>query len=148
MKNPKTSPCLSLAQEKEVRGYLIRRLPLGAYIKAAQSLQSLPDTVLEALFPGEDAKSALLKLRHLTPETAVGAIARGLTALPTPLLKVCALLTGVPEHALRDDPEIGADGLMEMLEAVVEVNHLGNFTKAVWALSARLCLPRTTGCSA
>lgn len=129
---------LSLPREKLVRGYPIRRLALGAYLKAAQSLKELPDTVLSALFPDDDTNSAMQKLKHLTPDSAAAVLARGLSALPEPLIGAASELTGVGREALLTDPDIGADGLMEMLLAVIEVNRLENFTTAVRAVRARL----------
>lgn len=147
MKKPPT-PAISLPDEREVRGYVIRRLPLGAYLKAAQSLKDLPDAVMSALYPNDDAGTAFVKLRHLTPESAVGVLARGMSALPKPFARVISLLTGVSEHALMSDPAIGLDGLVEMLNAVIEVNHLENFTTAARETLARLKGSATTGCNA
>ena len=49
------------------------------------------------------------------------------------------------EKALRDDPGVGLDGLMEMIEAWLEVNNLENFIRAARALWQRARAGRTNG---
>lgn len=129
---------LALPQEGEACGYPIRKLPLGAYLRAMRALAALPDTLLGALFPGEDASAALRKLRALTPDTAAPLLARAVAAAPGPILKAVSLLSGVPVNALENDPAIGANGLLAILATVAEVNGLANFMPAARALRSRL----------
>lgn len=135
---PEDTLSLSLPPEREVRGYAVRKLPLGAYLRAMQALCALPDTLLAALFPDRDASAALQSLRSLTPEAAVPLLTRALAAAPKPLFKALSLLSGVSENALMNDPALGADGLLELLNAVIEVNGLANFIPAARATLARL----------
>ena len=51
----------------------------------------------------------------------------------------------VDEKALRDDPGVGLDGLLEMIEAWLEVNNLENFIRAARALWQRARAGRTNG---
>ncbi len=134
----KDSLSLALPPAREVRGHAVRKLPLGAYLRAMQALCALPETLLGALFPGEDASAALGRLRRLTPDTAAPLLAKAVAFAPGPLMQALALLTGIEESVLLDDPAIGADGLLELIEAVIEVNGLANFTRAARALLARL----------
>ena len=129
---------LALPPEKTVRGHKIRKLPLGAYLRAMQALCELPDTLLAALFPGEDASAALGHLRRLTPDTAAPLLAKALAVAPGPLLRALSLLCDIEEKTLLADPDIGADGLIELVQAVIEVNDLANFLQAARATLARL----------
>ena len=56
-----------------------------------------------------------------------------------------AELAGLDEKALRDDPNVGLDGLLEMIEAWMEVNNLENFIGAARALWRRARAGRTGG---
>ena len=138
---------LSLPKEKTVRGYSVRRLPLGAFLQAAQALETLPDDVLAAAYPGKSAGEALRELTRLTPETALPVLARAIAGAPSALLKAASCLTGIPEDALLTDPALGAEGLLEALTAAWEVNGLANFTRAARSLLARLKSPDPTGCN-
>ena len=55
------------------------------------------------------------------------------------------LLAGLDEKALRDDPGVGLDGLLEMIEAWLEVSNLENFIRAARALWQRARAGRTNG---
>ncbi len=138
---------LSLPKERMVRGYAVRRLPLGEFLRAAHALETLPDDVLKAAYPDKTAQEALQALRALTPETALPVLGRAIAGASGALLGAASCLTGIPEERLLTDPDLGADGLMEALLAAWEVNDLGNFTQAVRRLAARLKSPRPTGCN-
>ena len=60
-------------------------------------------------------------------------------------VRVFAELAGLDEQALRDDPGVGLDGLLEMIEAWLEVNNLENFIGAARALWRRARAGRTGG---
>lgn len=47
-------------------------------------------------------------------------------------------LMGLDEHALTDDPNVGLGGLLEMIEAWMEVNNLENFIIAARTLACRV----------
>ena len=75
----------------------------------------------------------------------IGLCARALTVLPDEAVTVFAELAGLDEKALRDDPNVGLDGLLEMIEAWMEVNNLENFIGAARALWRRARAGRTGG---
>ena len=136
----------SLPREKIIRGYPIRRLALGAYLEAARALSELPEAALGALYPGQTAQMALDSLKSLTPDTALPVLTRALTVLPQTVVACASALTGVTESDLLSDPAIGADGLMEMLEAAWELNGMENFTLAARRLRTRLRAATRSGC--
>ena len=53
-----------------------------------------------------------------------------MTAVPAEAVRLVSLLTGVPQDRLLDDPQIGLDGMAQMLEVFWRINGLGNFTQA------------------
>jgi len=132
----KNTASLSLPQSKTVRGYDIHRLALGGYLQAVHTLNTLPGDLLEACFPGQSAGEALSRLTRADGAMLHSLIAGVLRAAPDHLLRGISALTGIPIEALLDDPDIGLDGLTDILQAWVEVNNLGDFPKAVRKLLA------------
>ena len=92
-----------------------------------------------------DARAGGLALDAMRPAGLIGLCVRALTVLPDEAVRVFAELAGLDEKALRDDPGVGLDGLLEMIEAWLEVNNLENFIRAARALWQRARAGRTNG---
>ena len=137
----KTSVDLSLPKARKVRGYTIERMPIGRFLAAARRLDEVPGQVLRRLFPG--AEDAVRALASLDRAGLIGLCARAVTVLPDEAVRVFAELAGLDEKALRDDPNVGLDGLLEMIGAWMEVNNLENFMSAARALWQRARAGRT-----
>lgn len=129
---------LSLPKSKTVRGYEIRRLPLGGYLLAIESLQKLPQDIIALCLPGDDLEQALKKLQGINKATLQSMIGSLLVTAPAHVIGLCAALTGIEESALLEDLNIGADGLIELLEAVIEVNNLDDFFTAARRMAGKL----------
>ena len=128
------SAAKSLPEERAVRGYTIRRMPIGRFIKAIQTLQGVPETILGTLFPDDDLSGISERLRTLDKAGLMQLFARALAALPETALALISELTDIPLDRLTDDPAIGLDGLMEIANAWLEVNRIENFFAAASAL--------------
>lgn len=139
----------SLPQTRRVRGYVVRRMPLGAFLSALETLEGLPGELLARLFPGQTAAQALASLRALDPDGLTRLIARLIASAPGLMLGAAAELTGVSEDELRTDPDLGAEGLAELIEAWVEVNGIENFIRTTGGLwrRARALVGGRTGSS-
>lgn len=134
---------LSLPAARTVRGYEIGRMPIGRFLRAARRIDGVPEEVLARLFP--DAEDAVRALASLDRAGLIGLCARAVTVLPDEAVTVFAELAGLDEQALRDDANVGLDGLLEMIEAWMEVNNLENFIGAARALWRRAHAGRTGG---
>ena len=128
---------------RTVRGYELGRRPIGRFLRAARRIDGVPKEVLARLFP--DAEDAVRALASLDRAGLIGLCARAVTVLPDEAVRVFAELAGLDEKALRDDPNVGLDGLLEMIEAWMEVNNLENFIGAARALWRRARAGRTGG---
>ena len=111
-------------------------MPIGRFLRAARRIDGLPQEVLRRLFP--HAQDAARALASLDRAGLIALYARALTVLPDEAVTVFAELTGLDEKALRDDPNVGLDGLMKMIEAWMEVNNLENFIIAARTLARRV----------
>ncbi len=128
---------LSLPGVRKVRGYEIKRMPIGAYIAALEKLQNFPAEAMAAVFPGMDA-DAILKSLKAVDTAMIGQLAvRAFTSLPKQAAALIAELTSIPEDKLLNDPDIGLDGLVEIIGAWLEVNNIENFIAAARSLMAR-----------
>ena len=138
----KNSATLSLPKSRTVRGYEIRKMPIGAFLEACSLLEELPGTALRLLFPEKKEGDILAELAGLDKDKLQELFTlleprRALTVLPGEMVRLFAKLSGVEEQALLEDPRIGLDGLGEMAEAWLEVNGIENFIKTMGALGKR-----------
>lgn len=129
---------LSVPKAKKVRGCAIERLPLGGYLRAIRALQDFPDDLVAACFPGQDLGGILAQFRELDKDKLLSMIGNALLAAPKHFIHFAAELTGIDEEMLLNDPEIGLDGLLEILVAWAEVNKLGDFLPAVRKLTGKI----------
>ena len=58
----KNSATLSLPKSRTVRGYEIRKMPIGAFLEACSLLEELPGTALRLLFPEKKEGDILAEL--------------------------------------------------------------------------------------
>jgi hypothetical protein len=116
---------LSVGASKRVRGHEVKRMPLGAWLKAAERIDGLADEVIGACFPGFTADEMLNSLIKIDADGLKTVVARLAAVAPKHIIGIVADLSGIPLDTLVNDPEIGLDGLFEVVQAVAEVNRLG-----------------------
>ena len=133
----KNSATLSLPKSRTVRGYEIRKMPIGAFLEACSLLEELPGTAMRLLFPEKKEGDILAELAGLDKDKLQELFLRALAVLPGEMVRLFARLSGVEEQALLEDARIGLDGLGEMAEAWLEVNGIENFIKTMGALGKR-----------
>ncbi len=130
---PKTET-LSLAKAVKVRGYQVRKLPLGKYLEAIELLRDVPGDLLTACFPGQSPEQILRMLKEFTGSDLQAVIGNLMIAAPRQVVRIVARLTEIDETALLDDPNVSLEGIVAIVEAWIEVNDIGNFIRAVRAL--------------
>lgn len=138
MEKTKTSTQLSIETSKTVRGYQVRRLPLGEYLRAIEEIRTMPETILKACFPGLGAEQIMDKLRRIDKNALAGLLVNALAVAPAEMVRLVSVLTGVEQEALLTDPLIGLDGAAEMLEAFWELNGIENFIRAAEKMAAQV----------
>jgi len=121
----------SIPVEQTVHGYAVKRMPLGAYLRALQTLQDFPRDVVAQMFPDKtDLGKALESLRSLNRDSMIDLLLKALTVVPERAVGLVAELTGIPADTLLNDPVIGLDGIAEIVNAWLEVNGAENFSRA------------------
>lgn len=142
----KSSTALSVKYSEIVRGYEIKRLPLGEYLRVMEALREAPSVVMKVCFPEMDAMQMLDRLKNIDAQGLTEIALRAMDAVPDEAIRLISLMTGIPAEALYADPAIGLDGAAEILEAVWRINGIGNFTRAAGRLAARMqALTQNTG---
>ena len=121
---------VSLPQSVRVRGQDIRRMPLGKYLQAIRLLERFPRETAAKLVPDGDVSAVLSALKTLDRQALIDLGLKAMTIVPQQAVQLVSVLTEISEDTLLNDPQIGADGLIEILEAWLEVNAVENFTKA------------------
>ena len=145
----KNSAALSLPAGETVRGYEIRRLPLGEYLRMIEVLRQITGALAASLFPGMDIVQTLASLKNMDVGMLSDLMVRAMDAIPAEAVKLLSVMTGVSCQQLLDDPAIGLDGALEMLEAFWRLNGVGHFMQAAGRMAAQIKSLRTeTGCSA
>lgn len=124
----KTSTGMSLETGKMVRGHEIKRLPMRGYLKALDLLQDAPNALIAEMFPGMPMDKVVKELGKAGKDELVEIAMRAIGIVPDFALRLFSQLSELPMDVLLDDRAIGLDGLLEMVEAWVEVNGIGNFT--------------------
>ncbi|HPJ01773.1 MAG TPA: hypothetical protein PKU80_02905 [Candidatus Limiplasma sp.] len=125
---------VSLPRSVTVRGQVIRRMPLGRYLQAIRMLEGFPREVAMRLVPDGTIAAALEALKTLDREKLLDLLLKALTVVPEQMVGLIAALTEIPEDTLWNDPQIGADGLLEIVDAFLEVNAAENFIRAAGRL--------------
>ena len=131
MKKVKDMFRISVPGTKTIHGVEVKKLPLGAYMAAIDSLKDLPAILLSKGFPGLDEDAVLARLAKLDKEMLLEVAGNLLVTVPEQALRFVAGLLSVPYETLRDDPNIGLNGIKDILMAFWEVNDLSNFTQDV-----------------
>ncbi len=129
---------LSLGKAKKVRGVTVRKMHIGAYLHAINRLQSLPEDLLKICFPGQTFAEITASFLKMTEDRLISFLCTAFTAFPSYVVSFISDLTGVDEQMLLTDPEIGLNGLAEIIAAFIEVNELGEFAGAIRRLIPRL----------
>ncbi len=129
---------LSLPRSVTVRGYELRRLSLGKYLQAIGMLESFPRDVAQKLMPEGDISGVLELLKTLDRDALADLVLKALAVVPQQAVRLIAALTEIPGERLLNDEAIGADGLMEIIEAWLEVNAAENFIRAAGRVRRRI----------
>ena len=145
----KSSAALSVKMSETVRGYEVKRLPLGEYLRTMEALRDMPQTVMRVCFPEMDGAQMLQSLTRIDAKGLAQLVLRAMDVVPDEAIRLLSILTGVPEDAIFADPAIGLDGAAELAEAFWRLNGMENFTAAAARLAANIRRMREkTGCSA
>jgi len=126
----------SVAKEKCVHGVVVRRLPVGEYLAAAESLRELPQSLLSRLFPDMTTDEAFLQLKYLRTDTLLKLVGTGTAAVGQELVGFFAVLLGIPLEKIRD--ELTPSELSDILYELWRLNDLSNFIKRVRGALAAL----------
>ena len=126
----------SIPGVKVVHGVTVRKLPIGAFIDAVESIKELPGTLLRRLYPDYSADEALLMLKNIKADSMLELIAKAAAILPEELVLFCSQLLEVPAERIRD--EMTPIELAEIISAFWEVNELSNFIMTLKGVIAKI----------
>lgn len=129
---------LSLGAGKSVCGIEIKKLPIGAYLKALERIKEIPGEFLDTVFQGRNFNEILNELGSIDNDDLKALLGSMMFAAPKYIVAVVAELTGVDEKRLIEDEAIGLDGLVEIIDAFIEVNRLGKFISQARGLFTKI----------
>ena len=117
----------SMPKSKNVHGIEIKKLPLGAYLDAIDSIKNLPEMLLSKSFPGLTPDQVLTKFKKMDQDMLIEIAGNLLVAVPEQALRFIASLIGVEYEQLRDDPEIGLNGIKDIMVEFWKINDMQSF---------------------
>jgi len=129
---------LSMPQSRTVRGYEIKRMPLGAFLQAVKMVEDFPPQMLEKVFPQMSLPEILLTMKSGDAGIRRQAFLRALMTVPGHAVTLITQLTMIPEDELKGDANIGLDGLAEIADAWYEVNRIESFFACALGLYQKL----------
>lgn len=120
---------LSIPVSQEVCGYVIKKQPLGQYLKAIDLIKEMPMSLMNTIFPGQSGTDILTQITSINADMLVDILQNALIVLPDYVIKVVAQLTNIPYETLIEDENVGLDGLAQLWTAFWEVNKIEDFIK-------------------
>lgn len=118
----KSKESLSLNDEIELHGIIIKKMPNGQYLKALETIKEMPESFVKEIMEGRTD----LKLSDMF-DTQNIAMLMGtlLTSVPEFTIKFIAKLLNISEKTLKDD--ITPLETIEIVEKFWEINNLTSF---------------------
>lgn len=124
-KKSKDAAALSMPAENTIHGVLIRKLPNGAYIKALNTIQDMPEVILKGCFPGMTPDEIMEQFKNISVDMLPVLAGKLLATVPEQFLKFIAELTEIPYDKLFS--ELTPDETLDILLAMWELNNLTDF---------------------
>ena len=117
----------SIPKSKNLYGIEIKKLPLGAYLDAIDSIKNIPEILLSKSFPGLSPDQVMNKLKKMDQDMLIEAAGNLIVAVPEQALRFTSALIGVEYDRLRDDPDIGLNGIKEIIVEFWKINDMQSF---------------------
>ena len=117
----------SIPKTKNIHGIEIKKLPLGAYLNAIDSIKNLPEMLLQKSFPDLTPDQVLEKFKKMDQDMLIEVAGNLLVAVPEQALRFIASLIGEEYERLRDDPDIGLNGIKDIIKEFWKINDMQSF---------------------
>lgn len=128
----------SLPKSSTIHGIEIKKLPLGAYLDAIDSIKNLPELLLKESFPGLSTDQIMQKVKKMDENLLLEVVGNLMVQVPEQALRFIGALLSVEYETLRNDPSIGLNGIKDILKEFWKVNDMGSFFQDVLKVVSRL----------
>ena len=118
----RSKECLSLDEEIELHGVVIKKMPNGQYLKALELIKKLPESFMKELMEGRtDIKlSDMFDIQNIA--TLIGSL---LTVAPSFTIRFLSKLLDIKESVIEN--ELTPLETIEIVEKFWEINNLTSF---------------------
>lgn len=137
-KSAKDKSSLSLGKSKVIYGYEVKKMPIGAYLKAMERIKNMPEDFIETCFPGQSLQEVFDSLTKLDEIDLKRLILSVMTTAPKYAIALISELIEVDEEQLINDENIGINGIIDLCIAFIEVNKLGEAFAGVKELRQKI----------
>lgn len=122
----------SIPKSKNIHGIEVKKLPLGAYLDAIDSIKNLPEMLLQKSFPDLTPDQVLDKFKKMDQDMLIEVAGNLLVAVPEQAIRFIAALIGVEYERLREDPDIGLNGIKNIIVEFWKLNDMQSFFSDLW----------------
>lgn len=134
---------MSIPRERVLHGVVIKKLPIGKYLSAMQTLNNLPEILLKTCFPDMRPDEVIESMKTIDQDTLYGMLGRLLQVVPEQLFRVIADLTDADyDHIVGN---LSPKELFEVLLAFWEANDLTDFIKLIKSVVMSKAKAASTG---
>lgn len=129
----KSNESLSLDNEVEIHGVIVKKMPNGQYLKALELIKELPESFMKELMEGKtDIKlSDMFDIQNLA--TMLGTL---LTVTPSFTIRFLAKLLNIKENILEN--ELSPFETIEVVEKFWEINNLTSFFQKMKPIMSKI----------
>lgn len=122
---------LSLQDSITVRGYEIKRAPVGQFLKAMQKLENIPTELVAEIFNTSNLQSIIKGMSEITSDGIASLAMKAFGVIPEKMIDVFAELAELDKEKILNDRSLGIEGMLELIKAWIDINGVVNFTRGV-----------------
>ena len=128
---------LSLGNSVVLYGYEIKKLPIGDYLRALSKISGAKEEIAEKAFNGLTLTEALSRINTMKGKELADFLAYFVENAPRAVLAFVCELTGIDAEKIVSDEKVGLLGMLEIIDAFVEVNGLKKCYRLCRKISGR-----------
>jgi len=128
---------LSIGSSVTLYGYEIKKLPIGAYLRALGKISGAKEELAERIFDGLTLTEAIGKLNTMKGSELADFLVYFVETAPKAALEFVCELLGIDAEKIKEDEKVGLTGIFEIVDAFIEVNGLKKFYRLCKKMAGR-----------
>lgn len=126
----------SLPEEKVIHGVRVWKFPNGKYLKTLQLLQTFPQEMIEALYPGKSAEEALNEMGDITFDKILELLPKLMVLIPDKTFNILSEILEVDRDILEN--KLDPIETIEILQELARINRFDELKKKLIPMIERI----------